>query len=453
MAFDVLTGDMAMSLEEIKKLIAEHEIKMVRLEWCDLQGILRGKLMPAEMIDTLFKSGIAFAAVSMSLGFDNSIAIPEDFSENYDDMKVFPDASTFSILPHEPHTAVILGDMYYHDKPMVQSPRAFLKKMVEEYRALGFDPICASEVEFFVYNKQADGTFAPYTTKNSNCYAASRRSDPTGFLRKLTDTFKEMQFNVLYMNHEYYPGQFEYNWSHAKAVKCADETCRFKTYAKDIADDEDMMVTFMAKPKMADGGSGCHFHISLEDLQGENVFYDANAQDGISDLMRHFIAGITKHAKAMTAFLSPTVNCYKRYQPDSFAPIYIGWGFDNRTTFLRVPDERKGGTRVEIRAASAATNPYLALGIMLAAGLDGIKNKLLPEEPVLGDLYHAKDCEKEMVPRSLFRAVETLKEDTWLQDCAGKEMIHAFSILKELEIDAFCKYVTDWEWETYSYHV
>jgi glutamine synthetase len=155
----------------------------------------------------------------------------------------------------------------------------------------------------------------------------------------------------------------------------------------------------------------------------------------------------------MTAFLAPTVNCYKRYQPDSYAPIYIGWGYDNRTSYIRVPQERGKATRVEIRAGSAAANPYLALGIILAAGLDGIKNKIDPPEVVTTDLYHDKARQDKMVPRSLFRALEELQKDEWLCECVGEELLETFVTLKTNEVDKFARYITDWEWNTYSYHI
>ena len=454
MSKDIMTGQEKLTFEDIQELIKDNDIEMIRLEYTDVLGINRGKLMPAEMIDEVFNKGIGFASASLCMAFDNNIIQSKYFSETADDMKVVIDPSTFVILPNCSKTALVIGDLYYGGEPMSQSPRGFLKKMVNEYHKIGFDPIAASELEFFVYNKKEDEKIEPYTNKPCNCYTSNTRIDPKGFLSKLTDTLKKMQFNVLYMNHEYYPGQFEYNWKHAKAVRSADESALFKGISKDIADVNNMMVTFMAKPKNATGGSGCHFHISLNDLEtGKNVCGDDTKEDEIADVMKYFIGGICKHALALTAFLAPTVNCYKRYQPDSFAPIYIGWGYDNRTTYIRVPSERGSATRVEIRAGSAATNPYLALGGILAAGLDGIKNKVIPPNVITTDLYHDKEKQNEIVPRSLFKALSLLKNDEWLKECAGEALIDTFIKLKTVEIDEYKKFVTDWEWDTYSYHV
>ncbi|AGL02291.1 glutamine synthetase family protein [Desulfoscipio gibsoniae] len=451
---DPSTGYKNLTVDDVKRLINDRGIEMIRLEYVDLNGVNRGKLLPADMIDVVFEDGIAFAAAIMAICFDNSVAQVKGLSEYYDDMKVLGDPTTFTILPYLDKTALLLGDLYYHQKPMRQSPRWFLKNMIKQYNDMGYNPITASEIEFFLYNKVENGDILPYTRQTGNAYTSNIRTDPQGFLNKLTRTFKEMDFKVLYMNHEFYPGQYEYNWSHSPALRNADETSLFKGICKDIAEQNNLFATFMAKPKNADGGSGCHFHISLNDLKmGQNIFYDQNDPDGTSKVLRNFVAGILKHARALTAFLAPTVNCFKRFQPDTFAPYYIGWGNDNRTTYVRIPEERGKATRAEIRAGSAACNPYLALAGILAAGLDGITNNLEPPEIVDSDLYHDAARQTEIVPKSLYRALAELEKDEWLCRCAGEELINNFIAVKQMEVEKFTNFVTDWEWQNYSYHV
>ncbi|MGD9154051.1 MAG: glutamine synthetase family protein [Bacillota bacterium] len=441
--------------EDVKRLIKEQGIEMIRLEYVDLHGINRGKLLPADMIDEAFENGIAFCAAVMVMSFDNNMAEVKGAEANtYDDMKVIADPSTFVVLPFLEKTALLLGDLYYHKKPMVQSPRRFLQNMIAKYQELGLDPIAASEVEFFLYHKSEVGGVTPYTNQACNCYTSNVRIDPLGFLNQLTRTFKQMDFDVLYMNHEFYPGQYEYNWSHGKALRCADQTTLFKGLCKDIADQNNLLATFMAKPSNDNGGSGCHFHLSVNDLEtGVNAFYDRDDPDEMAPVMRQFVAGVLKHARPLVAFLSPTINCYKRYRPDSFAPYFIGWGHDNRTTYVRIPEERGKATRVEVRAGSAASNPYLAVAGILAAGLDGIQNQLTPPEVITTDLYHDQAKQMETVPRSLFRALDELQKDEWLCECAGQELIDSFVALKGLEVENFTNAVTDWEWKQYSYHI
>lgn len=453
---DIFTDLEALSIETIKEMINNNGIEMIRLEFTDVLGINRGKLMPVAMIEEICTGGIGFAAAGMILCYNNELIESDYYCDICDDMKVIGDPSTFVMLPHCEKTALILGDLYYKGEPMLQSPRGFLKKMVKEYHALGFNPIAASELEFYVYHKTEDGRIEPYTNHSSSCYTANKRIDPKRFLYKLTQTFQNMNFNVLYMNHEYFPGQFEYNWKHANIVRAADESVLFKQLSKDIAENNDLMVTFMAKPKTAEGGSGCHFHISLNDINtGKNVFQDLSREDGMADVMKYFIGGLCKHALGITPFLAPTVNCYKRYQPDSFAPIYIGWGYDNRTTYIRVPAERGAATRLEIRAGSAASNPYLALGSILAAGLGGIKNKIEPPEVIVTDMYHDKEKQAatQELPKSLYRALFGLENDEWLVETVGDALIDNFVKLKRKEVEEYNKFVTDWEWNTYSYHV
>jgi glutamine synthetase len=449
------TGAAGLTGADVKKLIQEQGIEMIRLEYVDLHGINRGKLLPADMIDEAFEHGIAFCAAVLTMGFDNSMAEVQGAGANtYDDMKVVADPSTFVILPFLEKTALLLGDLYYHKKPMVQSPRRFLKNMIAKYRELGLEPIAASEVEFFLYQKTESGGVLPYTNQTCNCYTSNVRIDPLGFLNQLTRTFKQMDFDVLYMNHEFYPGQYEYNWRHSPALRCADQTTLFKGLSKDIADQNHLLATFMAKPSNENGGSGCHFHFSANEIgTGVNAFYDQDDADGMSRLMRQFVAGVLKHARPLTAFLSPTINCYKRYRPDSFAPYFIGWGHDNRTTYVRIPEERGRATRVEVRAGSAASNPYLAAAGILAAGLDGIMHQLEPPEIITTDLYHDKAKQSEIVPRSLYRALAELGQDEWLCECAGKELIDTFVALKGMEVESFTNAVTDWEWKQYSYHI
>jgi glutamine synthetase len=449
-----MTGGACLTKEDVKRLIKENGIEMIRFEFSDLNGINRGKLLPVTMIDEVLEHGIAFCAVILAIGFDNHISDVGGLSEyNYDDMVVKADPSTFLILTHLEKTALLLGDIYYHGKPMRQSPRLFLKNMIKKYNALGLNPITASELEFYLYKRVGD-KYDQYTNKAYNCYTSNMRIDPSGFLYQLTKTLKDMNFDILYMNHEYYPGQYEYNWSHGPALDNCDQTFNFKGILKDIAEQNDLLATFMAKPANNVGGSGCHFHISLGDLKtGENKFADPSDPVGIADLMKYFVAGVLKHARALTALLAPTINCYKRYIPDSFAPCFIGWGYDNRTTFVRIPAERGKATRVEVRSASAAANPYLAVAGILAAGLDGITNKLEPPALITTDLYHDTSVQTNFIPRSLYRSLEELKNDEWLKEMAGEDLINNFVALKSYEVECYTNYVTEWEWETYSYHI
>jgi glutamine synthetase len=210
----------------------------------------------------------------------------------------------------------------------------------------------------------------------------------------------------------------------------------------------------MGRPVNEGGGNGYHTHISLAHAESnENAFYDPQAEDGISDLQRYFIGGQLAHARGMSALLAPTINSYKRFLPDSFAPYNIAWGGDNRTVYCRVPDDRGKGTRIENRAGCASANPYLVIAAILAAGLDGIENKIDPGPAADGDVYHDESGQYQQVPFYLRDAIAELKADTVLAEAFSPELIGAFVALKENEESRFKTTVTDWEFNEYAYHL
>ena len=213
-------------------------------------------------------------------------------------------------------------------------------------------------------------------------------------------------------------------------------------------------MTFMARPKTESGGNGFHIHLSLSDPQTrKNIFHDPDSPKwGMSDLMRWFLGGLMTHAKGMSALLAPTINSYKRYVPNAFAPYFIVWGLDNRTVYCRVPNERGPATRIENRAPCASANPYLVYAAAFAAGLDGIEKRIDPGNPIAGDIYGAEPGTYPTVPLFLRDALEELKADKVLCEALGPELVQAFVAVKEHEIERFRKAVTDWEFNEYAFH-
>jgi glutamine synthetase len=278
--------------------------------------------------------------------------------------------------------------------------------------------------------------------------------DKLGILRTIQNACLDLGIEIIYLNHEFFPGQFEVNWKYCDAMKMADQTFTFKHLCKEIATQNDLHLTFMGRPKSGGGGNGYHIHLSLNNLDnGKNAFDEPDGKDGMSELQRHFIGGQLAHAKGMAALLAPTINSYKRYVPDSFAPYFIAWGGDNRTVYCRVPDERGTAARVENRSACASANPYLAIAATLAAGLDGIENKIDPGEPANCDIYHDESGQYEPMPFYLRDAINALKKDEFLNEIFSPELLSAFIALKEREEDRFRTAVTDWEFNEYSYHL
>jgi glutamine synthetase len=258
---------------------------------------------------------------------------------------------------------------------------------------------------------------------------------------------------VFAVNHEYMNSQYEINLRHAPALVAADRAFRLKTAVKDIAAQHGLVATFMGKPFNDQGGSGTHLHLSLS-RDGTNAFADPGEAHGVSGDLRAFSAGVLAHAPALMAFLNPTVNAYRRIQPDSLAPTHVNWGFDNRACFIRIPPERGGATRAELRVGDGAANPYLAIAAVLAAGAHGVREGLVAPTPLTGDAYRASpDVIGAPLPNSLDAALDALQDDAVLTDALGPEIVSTFLAVKRFECERHRAWVSDWEIEEYLTHL
>jgi glutamine synthetase len=252
-------------------------------------------------------------------------------------------------------------------------------------------------------------------------------------------------------NHEFSPGQFEINLDHSGLLDAADRAFRLKSAVQEIARHRDLMATFMAKPFNDEGGSGFHVHVSVNDEAGRNVFGDEAGTDGLSATGRHAIGGVLAHAAALSALLNPTINSYKRFGPDTLAPWLIDWGLDNRSAMVRVPPERGPGARMEIRLGDATANPYLALAAVGAAVYLGIQDKVEPPAKLEGYGY---DPERSAIlPMRLPAALDALEADKELAEVLGGYFVSSFVAYKRNEIERFERFVTDWEYREYAYHL
>jgi glutamine synthetase len=247
--------------------------------------------------------------------------------------------------------------------------------------------------------------------------------------------------------------QYEINLQHAPALTASDRAFRLKCAVKDVAAIHGLVATFMGKPFNDQGGSGFHFHFSL-DRDGNNAFADGSDPDGVSDEFRHFTAGMMAHAQALTAFLNPTINAYRRLVPDSLAPTHANWGWDNRTAFVRVPPERGEATRAEVRVGDGSANPYLAAAAILFAGLDGVREKLPLGPPVGGDAYTLAEGEAGgQLPDSLSDALDALEADDVLREAMGPQIVDTFLTMKRFEVERHRTWVSDWELTEYLHHL
>lgn len=440
------------TVPEIIEQLKTDGVKFVRLTYSDMHGYPRGKDIPLDFFASVVSDGQNFCVANLVDGLDGNPLIAPGMAPDrgFPDMRAIPDLSTLTIIPWEPNTVQCLADLYEHTGEEIEiSPRQFLKNAVQLFEEeLELQPVFAHELEFYLLKQGTDG-WKKYSDHPAMVYTVGRRSDELGMMHSFLEAGKEMGLQLTAANHEIGGGQFEVNMLHGKAIEAADRAFRFKNMIKEVAASKGLHATFMGKPFNDDTGSGFHVHVSLLNESGSNIFYDPNEEDGLSQTFRHFLAGILHHAPALTLFLAPTINAYKRLVPDSLVPISSTWGYDNRTAFARIPSERGKGTRIELRAGDASANPYLISAVCLLAGYDGIVNQLELPEPVFGE----ESGDAPLLPTSLAESIQVLRANKRICELIGQPMVNAFTAMKQVECTRFQRHVTDWEFNEYVYHI
>ncbi|MFG2497097.1 glutamine synthetase family protein [Streptomyces sp. NPDC048441] len=430
---------------------------VVRVIYPDLIGVDRGRDILVGHLPGACGHGLSFCrAVYHTSPQGDVVPIAGGLEAGLPDVSVRPDLATLQPLPWEPGVAWCLGDTFdpATGEPAPESPRALLRRVLEraeEYAGLAVTPVVGPELEYFLCD--ADPTKASgwtvYGGATGNVYSAGRRGDPDGHLLRTLRHLADLGIGVIAGNHEFDGGQFEINLDHSDALDAADRAFQFKAAVKETARREGRLATFMAKPFNGLGGSGFHLHISLLDGAGRNVFEDAGSPDGLSATARHAIAGLLRHAPALSALLNPTINSYKRFGPDTLAPWLIDWGLDNRSAMLRIPPERGSGTRLELRLGDASANPYLIIAGAVAALLLGIRDKAEPPAPLEGYGYQEDSAPR--LPSTLGAALDALEADEALTGLLGADFTGAFLAYKRNEIERFQQHITDWEFTEYAF--
>ncbi len=434
---------MVEDLAKVRAALESQGIDIIRLVYADILGITRSKdLLVSEMEHTA-KHGPAFCQgvwVTNTRG-----GVIDDghgsISAGLPDMVSKIDFTTLRPLPWEPGVAYAIADTFESDgRENLASPRMVLKRVLAEYQKLGFKPVFGPELEFYIARKNSSGHFERAINKTGRIYMTGSLVDPEGLFLSMLRNLGKLGIGTFAGNHEFSPSQYEINLRHTEALDAADRAFLMKTAVKELAARANLYATFMGKPWNDEGGSGFHAHISLTNLNDENVMYEG---ENLSEVAKHLLAGILSHANAMTALTNPTINSYKRLRPDSLAPYRINWGFDNRSTLVRVPPDRGEGTRLEVRVGDGAANPYIVVAAILAAGLDGLKNKLEAPAPAEGWSY--QDEHFEILPGSLREALDALERDDFIIDILGTQFIKTFLALKRDEIERYLAHVSDWE--------
>lgn len=442
-------------VDEVCESLKGQGIDIVRLSFSDLFGIDRGRDFLVESLPSLMASGAAFCRGAYSVtALGEVIPVDGGIPNGLPDVCAMPDLDTLVKLPWEPGVASCLCEMSAHGQAGVEeSPRAILRSVISKFSELNLTPIIGPELEFFVLEPDATSHvgYRLYGSELGNVYVVGHKGDPENLLLKWLRQLRDLRIGVIGGNHEFSPGQFEINLFHGEALAAADSAFRFKSAIKELARIEGKLATFMAKPFSSEGGSGFHLHVSANDPLGANAFDDPDGEYGLSDVTRWAMGGVLRHAPALSSLMNPTINSYKRFGPDTLAPWLIDWGLDNRSAMLRIPPERGGGSRLEVRLGDASANPYLAMAGLLAAMYLGITDKADPGAPLEG--YGYDPGRSDVLPMSLSAALGHLNSDHRLVEMLGKSAVEIYLELKRNEIKRFEAHVTDWEFREYAYHL
>ncbi|WP_099362939.1 type I glutamate--ammonia ligase [Fredinandcohnia onubensis] len=434
--------------DDIFRLANEENVKFIRLQFTDILGTIKNVEIPVSQLEKALSNKMMFDGSSIE-GF---VRIEES------DMYLFPDLNTWVVFPwtaEKGKVARLICDIHNADgTPFEGDPRNNLKRVLKEMEELGFtDFNLGPEPEFFLFKLNEKGEPTLELNDNGGYFDLAPTDLGENCRRDIVLELEEMGFEIEASHHEVAPGQHEIDFKYEDALTACDEIQTFKLVVKTIARKHGLHATFMPKPLFGVAGSGMHCNLSLF-KGGENAFFDPNADLQLSDNARHFIAGILKHAPNFTAVTNPTVNSYKRLVPGYEAPCYVAWSAQNRSPLVRIPASRGLSTRVEVRSVDPAANPYMAMAVLLAAGLDGIKNKLTPPAPVDRNIYVMNKEERNEagivdLPPTLSLALDMLKQDEVLIKALGGHLFEHFIEAKEIEWDMFRTQVHPWEREQY----
>jgi glutamine synthetase len=441
-----------MTIEEAKKFLEDNQIKYILAQFVDIHGVAKTKSVPASCLESIVEDGAGFAGFAVwGLGME-----PHD-----GDYMAKADLSTLSIVPWQPGYARVACTGHVHDKPYEYDTRHIMLKQIERLSEKGWTLNTGIEPEFSLLKRNEDGHLMPYDesdTLDKPCYDYKGLSRSRAFLEKFVDSLQQVGFDVYQIDHEDANGQFEINYTYSDAKTSADRITFVRMAGSEIANEMGMICSFMPKPNANRTGNGFHFHLSITDAEGNNLFKDDSDKNnmGLSELAYDFLGGLMHHAKALCAFAAPTVNSYKRLvvgrslSGATWAPAFISYGDNNRSAMVRVPYGR-----LEFRLPDTGCNPYLVTAAIIAAGLDGVAKKLNPGEPQNINHYglsldEIKARGIDTLPQSLSEALDELEEDSLFVEQFGENFMKEFIDIKRMEWVEYQRHVSDWELNRYA---
>ena len=435
------------SREDIIRIVNEEAVEFIRLQFTDIFGQLKNVAVTRSQIEKVVNNKIMIDGSSI-----------EGFTRIHEsDQYLYPDLDTFTVLPwasKERKTARLICDVYNPDgTPFVGCPRYALKRVLDRAERVGYSFNVGPEMEFFLF--EADEKGRPTTsTADAAGYFDMAPIDHGGRVRsEICLMLEQMGFEIEANHHEVAAGQHEIDFKYAEALRAADNITTFRMVVKKIAQTHGLHATFMPKPVFGINGSGMHTNMSLF-KDGQNIFFDPNGPKQLSKEAYSFIAGVLAHVRGMAAVTNPLVNSYKRLVPGYEAPCYLAWSASNRSALIRIPAARGSATRVELRSPDPSCNPYLAIALCLAAGLDGIERGLTPPDEITENIFAMTEDERksqgiDSLPGNLLEAIDCLERDPVMLHTLGEHIGPHYIEGKKHEWDEYRTRVTDWELEKY----
>lgn len=439
------------SREDIIRIVEEEDVEFIRLQFTDMFGMLKNVALTASQLERALDNRCMFDGSAI----DGFVRIEES------DMYLYPDYNTFEIFPWRPQqgkVARLICDVYRpNGEPFEGDPRYVLKKVLKEAERMGYTFHVGPECEFFLFDTDESGRPSTDTREMAGYFDVGPVDMAENVRRDIVLNLEEMGFAVEASHHELAPAQHEIDLEYMDGLTAADNIMTFKMAVKTIAKRHGLHATFMPKPKAGINGSGMHINMSLADQSGHNVFIDETDGLGLSRIAYQFMAGILAHMKEITMLTNPLVNSYKRLVPGYDAPVYVTWSAAaNRSALIRIPCTRGSNTRIELRCPDSAVNPYLALAACLAAGLDGIKQKMEPPKSVDANIFAMTEEQMdalgiEQLPETLGEALEAFEHSSFVRKVLGDHVYTKYLAAKSAEWKKFRAEVTDWEVEEYLY--
>jgi len=434
--------------EDIKRLIEEKNVSFIRLQFTDILGTIKNVEIPVSQLDKALENKMMFDGSSIE-GF---VRIEES------DMYLYPDLDSFVVFPwtsEKGKVARFICDVYTaKGEPFAGDPRNNLKRILKKMEDMGFTSFnLGPEPEFFLFKLDAKGEPTLEVNDHGGYFDLAPTDLGENCRRDIVLELEEMGFEIEASHHEVAPGQHEIDFKYADAITACDNIQTFKLVVKTIARKHGLHATFMPKPLFGEAGSGMHFNVSL--FKGkENAFYDESTELGLSETAMQFMAGILEHVQGFTAVTNPTVNSYKRLVPGYEAPCYVAWSAQNRSPLIRIPSARGLSTRVEVRSVDPSANPYLAMAVILEAGLEGIRKQLTPPAAINRNIYVMTEEERKAngianLPPALDDALTLLAQDKVAQAALGEHIYANFKEAKEIEFDMYRTTVHQWERDQY----